>query len=77
MNVNNNQSVENIPDRFSKVFGELGCLKKPYHIEINPNVTPVVSPLQSIPIALRERLKLSLNDTEEKGNIEKVDDPTE
>jgi hypothetical protein len=46
--------------QFPKVFQGLGCLKKPYHIQVDPKVTPVVSTLKSQPVALRDRLKQSL-----------------
>jgi hypothetical protein len=79
MNVNNviGQSAETIHEKFPKVFQGLGCLKNPYHIEVDPTITPVVSPLRSTPVALRERLRSSLDDMEEKGVVEKVDGPTE
>ena len=79
MNVNNviGQSTKTIPEKFPKVFQGLGCLKKPYHIKVYPTITPVVSPLRSTPVALRERLKSTLDDMEEKGVVEKVDGPTE
>ena len=62
---------------FPKVFQGLGCLKKPYHIQVDPKVTPVVSTLKSQPVALRDRLKQSLDEMEADGVIEKVDQPTE
>jgi hypothetical protein len=79
MNVNNvlGQPTETIPEKFPEVFQGLGCLKKPYYIEVDPAITPVVSPLRSTPVALRERLRSCLGDMEEKGVVEKVDGPTE
>ena len=71
------QSAETIHEKFPKVFQGLGFLKNPYHIEVYPTITPVVSPLRSTPDALRERLRSSLDDMEEKGVVEKVDGPTE
>jgi hypothetical protein len=46
MNVNNGigQAAETIHEKFPKVFKGLGCLKNPYHIEVDPTITPVVSP---------------------------------
>ena len=75
MNVNNGigQSAEKIHEKFPKVFKGLGCLNNPYHIEVDTTITPVVSPLRSTPVALRERLKSSLDEMEEKGVNEKVD----
>ncbi|CAB4039108.1 Hypothetical predicted protein, partial [Paramuricea clavata] len=79
MNVNNviGQSAETIHEKFPKVFQGLGCLKNPYHIEVDPTIIPVVSPLRSTPVALRERLRSSLDDMEKKGVVDKVDGPTE
>ena len=31
-----------------------GCLEKPYHLEIDPTVSPVINPPRTIPAALRE-----------------------
>ena len=84
MNVNSfkDQSTKKIPDtkitdEFPKVFQGLGCLKEPYHIKFDPNITPVVSPLTSTPVALRQKLKKPLHEMEEKGVVEKVECPTE
>ena len=71
------KSVNDMASQFPKVFQGLGCLKKPYHIQVDPKVTPVVSTLKSQPVALRDRLKQSLDEMEADGVIEKVDQPTE
>ena len=60
-----------------KLFQGLGCLKTLYHIQIDPSVTPVVSPLKNQPAAIQDRLKRTLNDMETMGVIRKVDEPTE
>ncbi|CAC5384578.1 unnamed protein product [Mytilus coruscus] len=62
---------------FPKVFTGLGCLEKPYHIKIDSNVNPVINPLRKIPAALREKLKGTLKEIEDKGVIRKVDEPTD
>ena len=54
MNVNNAKKdgylSENVSDQFPKVFEGLGCLKKPYHIKVNPEIVPVVSLLRRQPV---------------------------
>ena len=66
----------NISDKFPSVFHGLGCLKEPYRIKVDPTVTPVVNPLRSTPVALREKLKKSLKEMEKTGVVEKVECPT-
>ena len=46
-----------------------GCLEKPYHLEIDPTVSPVINPPRTIPAALRERVKAELDDMEKRGVI--------
>ncbi|CAC5382216.1 unnamed protein product [Mytilus coruscus] len=60
---------------FPKVFSGLGCLEKPYHIEIDKSVQPVVNAPRNIPAALRKNLKDTLKDMENKQVIRKVVEP--
>ncbi|XP_070560197.1 uncharacterized protein [Ptychodera flava] len=47
-----------IMKKFPKVFSDgLGCLAEPYHIRLDPSVTPVIHPPRKIPVALRDKLK--------------------
>ncbi|CAC5383949.1 unnamed protein product [Mytilus coruscus] len=62
---------------FPKVFTGLGCLEKPYHIKIYSSVNPVINPPRKIPAALREKLKGTLKEMEDKEVIRKVDEPTD
>ncbi|CAC5421277.1 unnamed protein product [Mytilus coruscus] len=62
---------------FPKVFTGLGCLEKPYHIKIDSSVNPVINPPRNIPAALREKLKGTLKEMEDKEVIRKVDEPTD
>ncbi|CAC5393321.1 unnamed protein product [Mytilus coruscus] len=62
---------------FPKVFTGLGCLEKPYHIKIDSSVNPVINPPRKIPAALREKLKGTLKEKEDKEVIRKVDEPTD
>ena len=49
-------------------------MEKPYHIEVDSKVTPVVNPPRTIPAALRERVKTELEDMEKGGVIRKVEE---
>ena len=73
-NVTTNGTKEVIR-QFPEVFQGLGCLEKPYHIQIGSKITPVVNQLKSQPVALRDRLKQALEEMD--GVIKKVDLPTE
>ena len=42
---------------FEDCFGELGCLPEVHHINLKPDVTPVVHPPRRIPYALRDKLR--------------------
>ena len=39
----------------------MGCLHEPYHIEIDPEITPVINPPRKIPVAIKDRLKVELD----------------
>jgi len=71
INSNTNQFIKMFP----KLFQGLGCLKTPYHIQIDSSIVPVVNPPQNQPAAIQDRLRETLN-----GNYEiirKFDEPTE
>jgi hypothetical protein len=51
---------------FPEVFNGLGCLEKPYHIEIDKSVQPVVNAPRNIPAAVRKKLKETLKEMKEK-----------
>ena len=61
--------------KYAQVFTGLGRLEKPYHIEVDPTVKPVVNPPRTIPAALRVRVKEELADMEKGGVIRKVEEP--
>ncbi|CAC5362482.1 unnamed protein product [Mytilus coruscus] len=69
--------VDDPAKSFPKVFTGLGCLEKPYHIKIDSSVNPVINPPRKIPAALREKLKGTLKEMEDKEVIRKVDEPTD
>ena len=60
----------------SQFFEGLGCLQDPYHIEVDPNVAPVVNPARKVPVAIKDRVKAELEEMEKKSVIREVDVPT-
>ena len=71
------QLKEEVMQKYANVFTGLGRLEKPYHIEVDPTVMPVVNPPRTIPAALRDRVKTELEDMEKRGVIRKVEEPTD
>ena len=63
--------------QFPKLFKGLGCLKTPYHIQTDSSITPVVNPPRNQPVAIRDRLKNTLDDMEKMGVVRRVDGPTD
>ena len=72
-----NSGYSDLIDEFSDVYGEIGCLGKEHHIEVDDKVTPSVNPLRKIPIALMGKLKDELNRMEKLNIVEKVSHPTD
>ena len=73
---------DNIPSDIWSDYSELfsdqpGCLPITYKMKLDPDVPPVVKPPRSIPHAMREKVKESLDKMEENGIIAKVTEPTE
>ena len=64
-------------DDFDDLFGDLVCLPGTYHINIDPNVKPVVHPPHRVPFAIRHKLQAELDRLVSLGVIEKVDQPTD
>ena len=52
-------------------------LEGDYHINIDPNATPVIHPPRKIPISLMEKLKAELERMCKLDVIEKIDEPTD
>ena len=51
-------SKEQILQRYPDVFDGIGCFPgSPYHIQLDPNVTPKQTPCQPIPVHLKEAFK--------------------
>ena len=60
-------------DEFNDLFEGLGELEGEHHIEINPEVKPVIHPPRKVPFTLLPKLKQELERMEQLGAIEKVD----
>ena len=71
------QGGKRLYQEIPKCVHSLGRLDKPYHIEIDPTVKPVVNPVRTVPAALREKVKAELEDMEKQGVIRRVDEPTD
>ena len=61
---------------FSDVFSGVGRMGGEYHIELDDKVEPVIHPPRKVSYSLLEKLKLKLQELEEKDVIQKVDIPT-
>ena len=62
--------------KYSNCFEGLRRISEPYHIKIDPTVTPVVHPPRKLPASLRDRVQHKLSVMEANGIIKKVDSPT-
>ena len=54
----------------------LGALPGTVHLEVDPDVTPVITPVRRVPIALKESLKQELDRYVNMGILEPVEEPT-
>ena len=64
-------------EEFADLFDDgVGCMPGKYHIDSDPDETPVVHPPRKIPVALREKLKKELDRLTELNIIEPVEKPT-
>ena len=72
-----NDVLEYILNEFGHCFGEIGCLSKPYHITLKPDVTPVVRPPRKVPISMRGKLKKELEHMVDLNIITPVTEPTD
>ena len=70
-------TTEQLVQRYPKVFAEgVGLLKGKYHIRIDPTVEPTEDAPRRVPVALRDRLKTTLDDLVRQEIIAPVTEPT-
>ena len=53
------QDIGDLPDylhSFSECFGEIGCLSRTHHIEIDPSIQPRVNHPRRLPISLQNKI---------------------
>ena len=83
LNTNNLEPVlqlklSNVIDDYPDVFkDEIGQLPGEAHFITDPSVTPVVSPVRSIPVSLTEKVKNELDHLSAKNVITPVQQPTD
>ncbi len=61
---------------YGVVFTGIGEYTKPYHIEVDSSVPPVIQHCRKVLYARYDNLKQTLSDLEEKGIVASVDKPT-
>ena len=72
-----NDVPEYILNESGHCFGDIGCLFKPYHITLKPDVTPVVHPPRNVPISMWVKLKKKLGHMVDLNIITPVTEPTD
>lgn len=60
---------EQLKEKYSNVFKGLGCMREPYHIELDPEVSPVVNAARKVPVAIKDRLKFELEEMEKQSFV--------
>ena len=62
---------------YGDVFTGIGEYKKPYHIEVDSKVPPVIQHCRKVTHARYDNLKQTLSDLDEKGIVASIDKPTD
>ena len=70
-------SVQDITAKFKDVFEGYGKLAGELHLVTDPSVQPVRMPLRKLPIPIRERVKVELDQMVKNGIITPVTEPSE
>ncbi|XP_028418562.1 uncharacterized protein K02A2.6-like [Dendronephthya gigantea] len=72
-----NESGDDILNHYPDLFSGLGCIQSvgKHHIEVDPNIKPVIHPPRKVPAALRHRIK-ELERMVDLGLIETQSEPT-
>lgn len=73
----NDAKVKALVMKFEDVFKGVGKISKPYHIELNEDVTPKIYPVRKVPFAVQDKFKKALFDLVKNGIIEKVEESSE
>ena len=70
-------SKKQILANYSDVFDGIGCLPDPpYHIQVNPSVTPMQTSCQPIPVHLKESFKKEIDKILQAGVLKSVNQAT-
>lgn len=69
--------TDSLLGNYKFLFNGIGCLKKPYRIDLKENATPVVHPVRKVPFALQEKFKNVLDELVKQKIIEKSFDSDE
>ena len=70
-------ACKNLVTRYVDVFKDsIGCMPGEYEIKVDENISPVVHPSRSVPVALRKKVKDELDQMERDGILAKVTEPT-
>jgi hypothetical protein len=69
--------AKRVKTEYQDVFSGIGCLERPYHIELNSAVQPVIVPPRRIPFGLEDQVKYALDEMCNQGIIVAVDQPTD
>ena len=68
---------QDILTEFKDVFEGLGCLPGEYHLEVDPNITPVKHTPRRVAIPLKAELKAHIEELEKMQVLKKVTEPTD
>ncbi|CAB4021658.1 Hypothetical predicted protein, partial [Paramuricea clavata] len=72
----NDQTTEEILEKYEYLFEGIGTLPGEYEIKIEEPVSPAIYPPRRIPHLLKDKIKDELNRMEARGIITKVEQPT-
>ena len=76
--VSEKKSSQDIIEEYNDVFeGELGTLEGEQQLEVDPTVTPHISPSRRVPFSVKPKLKAELERLTDIGVVIPVDEPTD